>query len=202
MGDKAGRKLVYGVGYNSGKYPAKENGKHTKSYKLWQHMIRRCYDTDSHYLYRNFAYIECNVSDNFKLFDYFHEWCITQKGFDIPNFHLDKDLLTKNNKLYSEDNCVFIPSEINMMLSNKKGVRGVLPIGVHLHKPLGKYCAQCCFGTGISKNLGLYSTAEEAFDVYKSNKEAYIKTLATKWSSFISEKAYDALMSYSISIYD
>ena len=36
-------KLVFGVGINDGKYPAKINGKNTKEYTLWMDILKRCY---------------------------------------------------------------------------------------------------------------------------------------------------------------
>ena len=36
---------VFGVGYlGEGKYKCKENGKDTRVYKTWHHMLERCYD--------------------------------------------------------------------------------------------------------------------------------------------------------------
>ena len=87
-----------------------------KEYRLWNSMLQRCYDNKLHEECP--TYTECVVSDNFKYFPYFKEWCNRQIGFtSLDNkgnkFMLDKDILVKGNKVYSEDNCAFVPREIN-----------------------------------------------------------------------------------------
>lgn len=81
------------------------------TYKLWRDMIRRCYDTNFHK--NNQTYEKCSVSDNFKNYEYFHDWCLRQVGFNVKGFALDKDILKRGNKLYCENNCVFIPQQLN-----------------------------------------------------------------------------------------
>ena len=42
-------KRYYGIGYiGEGKYKACENGKDTRVYKTWHHMLERCYDNTLH----------------------------------------------------------------------------------------------------------------------------------------------------------
>lgn len=48
----------------------------------------------------------------------------------------------------------------------------------------------------------LFDTAEEAFEVYKNEKEDYIKKLADKWNGKITEKAYQAMYNYKVEITD
>ena len=80
------------------------------------------------------TYIDCEVSDNFKRYEYFYEWCHKQIGFSNKDWHLDKDLLTKGNKVYSEEYCVFLPKEINLMLIKSTASRGEYLIGVYWDK--------------------------------------------------------------------
>ena len=96
---------VYGVGIIGAKYPSSESRRNTKEYKLWQSMLERCYSDT--YKKKNRTYIDCEVSDKFKSYEYFYEWCHKQIGFDNEGWHLDKDLLVKGNKVYSENTCVF-----------------------------------------------------------------------------------------------
>lgn len=191
------KKLVYGVGINDGKYPTRVNGLRTKEYNLWASMLKRCYSVKYHI--NQPTYVGCNVSDNFKHYTYFFEWCQNQIGFGGCEFSLDKDLIYKGNKEYNENNCVFIPLEINSVLTKRQSDRGLLPIGVTKN---GKnYRAQCSYN-GVKKYIGLFDTPELAFNAYKAFKEAHIKELAEKYKDTIDPKAYQALLKYEVSIDD
>ena len=190
-------KLVYGVGINDGKYPATLNGINTKEYSLWNNMLKRCYSVKYHETRP--TYVGCNVSDNFNQYSYFHEWCQNQIGFEGCDFSLDKDLIYKGNKEYNENNCVFIPIEINSVLIKRQSDRGLLPIGVTKN---GKnYKAQCSYN-GKRKSLGTFTTPELAFNAYKTFKEAHIKELAEKYKGTIDARAYQALLNYEVDIND
>ena len=95
-----------GVGILGAKYPSRVNGVHTKEYKLWTGMLERCYSTTLRNKYP--TYKDCEASENFKSFEYFYEWCNNQIGFGNEGWQLDKDLLIKGNKIYSENTCVFM----------------------------------------------------------------------------------------------
>ena len=75
------------------------------------------------------------MSDNTKTYEYYYDWSHKQIGFgnegDENPFHLDKDLLSKGNKVYSESTCVFIPKDINLLLTKSTASRGEHLIGVH-----------------------------------------------------------------------
>ena len=124
---------LHGVGILGVKYPPSINGRNTKEYDLWYSMLRRCYSDKSKKKYP--TYEGCEVSDNFKSYEYFYDWCHKQIGFgnegDENPFHLDKDLLSKGNKVYSESTCVFIPKDINLLLTKSTASRGEHLIGVH-----------------------------------------------------------------------
>ena len=46
--------------------------------------------------------------------------------------------------------------------------------------------------------IGSFDTPEEAFQAYKTAKEAYIKEVADKWRGQITEQVYEALINYKI----
>ena len=190
--------LVFGVGSNDGKYPAKVSGKTTKEYNLWGGLLERCYCLKLQK--KRPTYIGCSVSENFKSYSYFHEWVQQQIGFGQKGFELDKDLIFKGNKLYSEETCLFLPSQLNGLLTTRKADRGILPVGVSAN---GKaFQADCCTDKTSLRYLGRFNTPELAFQAYKQAKEAFIKRQAEKWRAFIDPRAYEALIAYTISITD
>ena len=144
----------------------------------------------------------CEVSDNFKSYEYFYEWCNEQVGFGVDGFEIDKDLLTKGNKVYSENVCIFIPAEINLVLVKCTASRGKHLIGVHWNKKDKVFVAQVSRNKGNPKYLGAFKTEIEAFNAYKQTKESYIKELANKWKNKIDIRAYNALMNYTVDIDD
>ena len=195
---------VYGVGILGTKYPSKVSGVTTKEYVPWCSMLKRCY-SDS-YKKKNPTYKDCEVSENFKSYEYFYEWCHKQVGFGNDGngnpFHLDKDLLIKGNKVYSENTCVFIPSEINSLLIKREALRGEYLIGVYWSKTNKAFRARVNKNKGASEHLGYFNTELEAFNAYKVAKETYIKEQANKFKSQIDERAYEALMNYQVEITD
>ena len=196
---------VYDVGVLGAKYPSKVNGVLTKEYELWQSMLRRCYsntDVCGAFKKKNPTYEGCRVSENFKSYEYFYEWCHKQIGFGVDGWHLDKDLLVKGNKVYSENTCVFIPSEINLVLTKRTASRGEYLIGVCWHKRDKVFTARVNKNKGKSEHLGYFNTELEAYNAYKVAKELYIKELANKWKSQIDDRAYNALMNYTVEITD
>lgn len=190
-------RLVMGVGVNDRSCPAKLEGKTRKEYVLWNNMLNRCYNAKYHEAKP--TYIGCSVSEKFKHYSYFYDWCQLQVGFGIIDFHLDKDLLLKHNKIYSEDKCVFIPKDLNMLLIKRQLYRGDLPIGVA--KSGNNYSVKCR-AYGAVKCIGTFNTYELAFNAYKTFKEAHIKELAEKYKDNIDPRAYKALMNYEVSIDD
>ena len=191
---------VYGVGIIGTKYPSEVNRVKTKEYVLWQNMFQRCYSDTSKK--RNPTYEGCEVSNNFKYFEYFYEWCHKQIGFNNEGWQLDKDLLIKGNKVYSEDFCVFIPSDINLLLTKSTASRGEYLIGVSWCKTNKAFKAQVSRSKGKSEYLGLFKTEIEAFNAYKTAKEAFVKEQANEWKSQIDPRAYEALMKYTVNITD
>ena len=190
---------VYGIGILGDKYKTSYNSVVAKEYKLWRGMFNRCYSENIHKLRPRYA--DCFTSPNFNSYTYFYEWCNEQVGFNVDGFELDKDLLVKGNKIYSEDTCVFLPKEINIVLEKSQKRRGDYPIGVGWHKATKKFRAYIN-KNGESVHLGYFKDVESAFIVYKMAKELHIKELAEKWKGKIDDRAYNALMNYEVEITD
>ena len=191
---------VCGVGIVGTKHPSTINGVQTKEYVLWQSMLKRCcYNT---FKKKRPTYEGCEVSENFKSFEYFYEWCNSQIGFNNKYWQLDKDLLVKGNKVYSENTCVFLPQEINSLLVKRKASRGEHLIGVYWHNTNKAFIARVNKNKGKSEHLGYFNTEIEAFNAYKIAKEDFVKEQATKWKDQIDIRAYNALMNYEVGIDD
>ena len=191
---------VYDVGIVGTKYQSTINGVLTKEYEIWTGMLERCYSEKCQK--KQPTYGGCEVSDNFKYYEYFYEWCHKQIGFGNEGWQLDKDLLTKGNKVYSENSCVFIPSDINLLLTKSTASRGEYLIGVSWHNTNKAFMAQVGKSKGKREWLGSFKTEIEAFKAYKKAKESFVKEQAEKWKGKIDPRAYEALMNYQVEITD
>lgn len=189
--------FVCGVGYLG--YDYEKNDGLTKAYSIWASMIQRCYNEK--YLLKRQTYLGCSVSKEFHNFSYFKLWCSKQIGFEESNYHLDKDLLVKGNKIYSPETCCFIPKEINSLLTTTNRSRGNTPLGVSKRQKSGNYEVTLCRDNKDS-HLGTYSCPVQAFNVYKEAKEDYFRSKAEKYKGKISDEAYEALKNRKVEITD
>lgn len=137
-----------------------------------------------------------NAENKFESFDRFLDWATKQVGYS-SGWHLDKDLLVKGNKIYSEHTCVFLPQQINKFLSVSPKIKTCLPAGVS--KSGSKFNARCYDAESVRICLGVFMTPEDAFAAYKSFKEQTAKTLAFKWKDALDTRAYNALINYEVS---
>ena len=182
----------YDKGYlGEGKYKVSENGKTKREYKIWHHMLRRCYDPKFHE--KESTYKDCKVEDYLLNFQHMGEW-IENNYYEIPGevMCLDKDILCKGNKVYSRETCIFVPQRINSLFVKSNKARGDNPIGVS-DLPSGNYEVHCNNGYGKYVYLGTYSTKEEAFRVYKEYKEKVIKEVIDSYEGKIPEPFYSRL---------
>ena len=192
---------VYGVGYLGGNLELKStyNGKKCNIYTQWKNMIERCYNEKFHQ--RQPTYEGCTVSDEFKDYSKWREWYDNYQ-YKQDDWHLDKDLLVKGNKVYSEDYCVFLPKEINSVLTKRTALRGEYLIGVCWHNTNKAFVAKVNKNKGNPEWLGSFNTEIEAFNAYKQSKESYIKELADKYKDILDPRAYEALYNYTVDIDD
>lgn len=199
-------KEVFGVAFcGQGKYKSRgEDGKKTKAYKYWHHMLRRCYDP--YELNRNPTYIDVYVCNEWLCFQNFAEW-FYKNYYECDNemMCLDKDILVKGNSIYSPKTCILVPEKINKLFIKQNRCRGKYPIGVHWNKRNCKFVSQCSIydeDRKEVKSLGYYNSSIEAFIAYKQFKENYIKQVADKYKNKIPTKLYEAMYSYEIEIND
>lgn len=187
---------VCGVGYlGHGKHPAKVKGKDTTAYQRWNSMLSRCYENGPG---RYEPYIGCSVCPEWLNFQNFAEWHSKQPF--IEGTQIDKDILKKNNRVYSPENCRLVPTEINKALTGGKKVRELnLPTGVGIS---GKKFSVYITTSSKQRYLGLYDTPEEAFLVYKAAKELHIRELAEKYKDALVPEIYEAMMNWEVLITD
>ena len=193
---------VYGIGFiGIGKFKSvDENGKPTKCHIAWRNMLMRCYDLK--YQKKQPTYKGCTVCEEWWNFQVFAEWYYSHY-YEFGNnerMTLDKDILHKGNKIYSPDNCVFVPSSINSLFTKRNNERGEYPIGVY--KKGNKFVAHLSKGNGKLIHLGMFNNPEEAFLAYKEHKELYIKEVAEEYKSQIQHELYQAMMNYEVEIDD
>ena len=188
-----------------GEYKTKENGKQIRVYDTWHGMLERCYDKKWHKKYPN--YIGCKVSKEWHNFQNFAKWYY-DNYYEVKGerMHLDKDILLKHNKIYSKENCIFVPQTINGLFAKCDKSRGDSVIGTSFLKN-GKYQVSCSLlnpetGKSKSKYLGIYDTEIEAFKIYKYYKEKNIKEVADYYKELIPEKLYDGMCNYEVEIDD
>ena len=143
----------------------------TKSSVTWGSMNTRC-KSGGMCQVRQPTYIGCSMSDNFKDFQYFTDWYTEQIGYDFEDYHLDKDILVKGNKIYSEDICVLVPAKLNTFFISCQAARGVWPRGVSFHRRTLTYDAKISIDGNYRKHLGCYSNPEDASQAYITAKEA------------------------------
>lgn len=185
------KSLLYGVGVNDCL-----DAKSSEAYKYWNGMLSRCYSARKRQKWP--SYEGCTVCDEWLTFSNFRKW------FDenyIEGYALDKDIITKGNRIYSPDTCCFVPTRINNIILNRKRDRGKYPIGVT--ELCGRLYAFVCIN-GKQIRIGVFATVIEAFNAYKKAKERYIKEVASEYYSRgeITKRVYDAMMRYKIEITD
>ena len=191
-------RVVAGVGYiGEGDFSPSND---RQVFNLWSNMLVRCYDAYS--LSKQPTYEGCKVHEKWQCFQNFAPWCYAQKEFvENKDWCLDKDILLKGNKLYSEDTCAFVPRDINNMFTLRIRKRGDCPLGVHWDNTKEKYVAQ------VNKDhkrkfLGYFTDPQSAFNVYKQAKESCIKEVAETWKDKIDPRVYDALNNWTIEVTD
>jgi hypothetical protein len=164
------RKLVYGVGINDANYVTspKVNGKQVSCifYRTWKHMIDRCYSEKCQST--NPTYVGCAVSEQWHLFSTFKAWMEKQEW---EGNQLDKDILIPENKVYSDENCIFVSNKLNSFLTDRGAARGSNLIGVHFCKRDRKYISQCNNPFTLKKErLGCFDSEIDAHNAWKKRK--------------------------------
>jgi hypothetical protein len=165
----------------------------------WIEMSKRC-NPNALVHNKDGAYKYCE--NKFTDFNSFCDWHQQQIGYDM-SWQLDKDILIRDNKIYSPETCVLLPQELNKLLIRSDKARGQYPIGVFLKNPdsMNPFAAQLSV-RNKRKHLGMFKTPEDAFLAYKISKENLIKEMAEDWKGTIDNRVYKILMNYEVKITD
>lgn len=185
--------VIFGVAcIGEGVYKSNFDGGFNRYYVRWRNMLQRCYNPKIQN--KNPSYKGVIVCDEWLNFQNFAKWY--EENY-INGFHLDKDIICPDCKVYSPETCAFVPREINNLFTKSNKARGKYPIGVcrngnNYAAVLGNPCIY----------IGTFKTPEEAFQAYKIAKESHIRELASKWKDQIDPRVYEAMMNYEVKITD
>lgn len=180
------RRSVAGVGYlGEGIFNSK-----SKFYSHWAAMLDRCHNPEYHK--SRSTYHDCSSQESWSCLQNFCEWAHKDKYYQ-NGWHLDKDLCVIGNRLYSEDTCAFVPTELNSTLLKFDGSPGRGTTYVEEKKT---YCAKISL-FGKHKNLGHFKTRDEAEAVYKKRKLEYFKEIADIYEGQVDPRIINNLRNWS-----
>ena len=166
-------KTIFGIGYlGIGEYNIRINNFTLDiKYNIWNSMLDRCYGDNNRYP----AYSECTVCNEWLCYQTFAEW-YENNYYDVGEgrMHLDKDILVKDNKVYSPETCLIVPQRINMIFMEKIN-KWNLPSGISMSYN-NKYITSY-----NGKHLGSLDTLEEAIKVHDTEKRKNIKNVAEEY---------------------
>ena len=162
----------------------------SKIYDSWCNLIGRCYSKSQ--LSRRPTYTGCKVCDEWLIYSNYKNWYLDNY---IDGYHLDKDILSGNSKIYSPETCVFIPVNLNVLLTDRRNGRGKYPLGVNYEPKWNRYKACISIG-GKVKHLGYFKTPELAHECWVAAKKKYVSECANEAyaKGEISERVRDALL--------
>lgn len=165
---RSGVRLVCGVGVNDADYLTQPiiDGKRVRcpAYDAWGRMLTRCYSAKHHR--RGPTYIGVKVCEEWLSFMAFRKWWVENQ---VDGWQLDKDLLS-DNRIYSPETCIFVPSWLNHFTIDCGAARGGWPVGVYFNKEAGALKAQCRHPFGRREWLGTFSTPEEGHAAWLARK--------------------------------
>ena len=169
------KKLVYGVGDNDVPGFSK-----SWKYEFWKGGLRRGYSKK--FLLNHATYIGVT----------FHPDWLKSSNFDnsiihnhyVPGYCLDKDILIRGNKEYSEVACRYVPQYLNKLLLDRGAARGLM-LGVSEN---GKGFRARCWqfqanGTYKRACLGTFDTPEQAHAAWQRGKIVAIENAIARYKT-------------------
>lgn len=139
------------------------------AYSAWRKMIYRVYsysNKDQRPTYKN-----VEVCKEWLTFSNFRKWFIENH---VDTYHLDKDLLSSDVKVYSPDTCVYVPQWLNNFVLCKKGrtkEKRDYKVGACWYKSREKFQENCSNPkTNRVENLGGFDTEDAAHNAWFKRK--------------------------------
>lgn len=177
-----------------------KDGNIKKSYSVWRGMLKRC--RGNCFKEKQSSYQNCYVCDDWLCYENFEKW-YNDNYYEVDSEQMcvDKDILIKNNKVYSPDTCMIVPERINSMFKHRRiDKKSSYPIGVTYVEDKKLFVSEVKSG---NKRITTYhKTPDSAFYAYKIKKEECIKQVADEYKDKIPKKLYDAMYKYKIEITD
>jgi hypothetical protein len=188
----------FGVGDYAGTF-INDEGKKTNSpaYEVWRGILRRCYDQVWLDSPRGNSYQGCSTDSRWHNFQAFAEWFYNHKYYNV-GWHVDKDIIFRDNRIYGPDTCTLIPHQINVLTTNSKAARGKYPVGVYYKKDVGKFRAQIAKFDQNQKMLVESKDPHVCFLAYKAAKEEYMSEVATIWEGRVDQRVVDSLNNWTV----
>lgn len=141
---------------------------------------------------RSECYEDVTICEEWKDFETFYEWLKDNWVDCDERVDLDKDLLGKNNKIYSPQTCCLIPHSLNVSIRipNKQEARGIANWdekrqAYKIRIDVGKY--------HINTQRRKY---KDAMDLYFVKKDEFVKALAEDYRDIILPSVYEQFMQY------
>jgi hypothetical protein len=150
------------------------------AYRTWYNMIHRCNNQK--------GYKDVSICDEWSDFSNFLKWYNNQYKED--GWHLDKDILSNNGRVYSPQTCCFLPPDLNTFFEKFKKAKGF-----SYSKRYKKY-ESYCRDRGKYVHLGLFQTAAEARIAYLDYKRNLLEELVKPYLNKISVELYNAMKRY------
>lgn len=163
--------------------------KHKFAAMCWRGMLCRVYSEFEKA--QRPSTVDLQLHEDWHNFQIFAEWATNQKGYGIEGFEIDKDLLIRNNNLYSPTTCCFLPRKLNTRL----------PKRYSQSSRVYYYPKDATFRAYVTDTLG----NRKVFTGYSENivrleRELFLnnvfKTMALEYKENLSDEAFSRLSDY------
>ena len=174
----------YGVAY-IGNTDTKDGGIEKTSYRTWVGILDRVFDGKLK------SYDNVCISKEWLSYENFEIW-YNKNMYNIENekMCIDKDILSNENKIYSEDTCIIIPERINNILINFYNKES----GITYRNRVEKYEVSCRDFDGKKKYLGYYEDKDEAISIYRRFKINTIIEVLNSYKDKLPKNVYNLII--------